>query len=66
VAIDGGRHYRSRPLTERSLRAADVVVIVTDHSSYDYEFIVRHAACIVDTRNATRAVEFGRDKVRKL
>jgi UDP-N-acetyl-D-glucosamine dehydrogenase len=32
------------------------VLIVTDHSAYDWAWIARHAALIVDTRNATRDV----------
>jgi UDP-N-acetyl-D-glucosamine dehydrogenase len=35
----------------------DAVVIVTDHSSYDYERIVNEAQLVVDTRNATRGIE---------
>ena len=35
----------------------DCVVIVTDHSQYDYERIVRDARLVVDTRNATRGIE---------
>ena len=40
----------------RQLKAADCVVIVTDHSAYDYTAIVRDAPLVVDTRNATRNV----------
>jgi UDP-N-acetyl-D-glucosamine dehydrogenase len=32
------------------------VLIVTDHSAYDWAWIARHAPLIVDTRNATRDV----------
>jgi len=39
------------------------VVIVTDHSAYDWEQIVRHAPLIVDTRNATRGVPDGEGRV---
>lgn len=35
----------------------DCVVIVTDHTDYDYERIVREARLVVDTRNATRGIE---------
>lgn len=42
----------SVPLTQVSLKRYDCVVIATDHSSYDYEFIVENAALVVDTRNA--------------
>ena len=63
------RHYRfdleSTPLTAEALGAADAVLIVTDHSSVDYEFVVRHASVVVDTRNATRDVRDGREKVVK-
>ena len=41
------------------------MLIATDHSAYDYEFIVRHAPLVVDTRNATKNVKQGREKIRK-
>ena len=44
-------NYRSTPLTEEVLTDADCVLIVTDHSSYDYGFILEQASLIVDTRN---------------
>ncbi len=44
----------SIPLTPESLREQDCVVVVTDHSSYDWPWIAQHARLIVDTRNATR------------
>jgi UDP-N-acetyl-D-glucosamine dehydrogenase len=50
-------------LTPENLSQYDAVVITTDHSSYDYEFIVRHAALVVDTRNATRNVTGHFDKI---
>ena len=40
-------------LTAENLSQYDAVVITTNHSSYDYEFVVRHARLVVDTRNAT-------------
>ena len=42
----------SVPLTEKNLNKYDCVVISTDHSSYDYKFILKHAVLIIDTRNA--------------
>jgi UDP-N-acetyl-D-glucosamine dehydrogenase len=42
----------SQPLTERFLARQDCIVVVTDHSSYDYDWIVEHAPLVVDTRNA--------------
>ena len=35
----------------------DCVLIVTDHSDYDYEWIVQHASLVVDTRNATKGID---------
>ena len=41
----------------------DVVVIATDHDCIDYQQLVRDAKLVIDTRNATKNVSFGRDKV---
>ncbi|WP_433538888.1 nucleotide sugar dehydrogenase [Micromonospora sp. CA-249363] len=38
-------------LTERELRAADGVVVVTDHDCFDYDLVARHARYVFDTRN---------------
>ena len=43
----------SVPLDETVLAEADAVVVLTDHSDYDMDFVVRHARLIIDTRNAT-------------
>lgn len=64
------RHFRvpeltSSELTPEFLADQDCVLIATDHSCYDYEFIVRHAPLVVDTRNATKKVTEGREKIRK-
>jgi UDP-N-acetyl-D-glucosamine dehydrogenase len=56
----------SRPLTAATLRGADCVLIATDHSAVDYGAIVRHAKLVVDTRNATRDITDGREKIVKL
>jgi len=42
----------SVPLTDEELKAADCVIIVTDHSGIDYKHICSLASLIVDTRNA--------------
>jgi UDP-N-acetyl-D-glucosamine dehydrogenase len=64
------RHYHtppmtSQPLTAEYLAAQDCVLIATDHSAYDYDFIVRHSRLVVDTRNATKNVTHGRVKIVK-
>ncbi len=40
----------SEPLTEELLRKVDAVIILTNHSHYDYDWILNHAALIIDTR----------------
>lgn len=47
----------SVPLTPNTLRKYDCVVILTDHSDYNYHNIVKNAKLIFDTRNATKAIE---------
>ncbi len=48
----GGEPLRSVALTDEELRAADCVVIVTDHSGIDYKRVTSLAPIVVDTRNA--------------
>jgi UDP-N-acetyl-D-glucosamine dehydrogenase len=49
-----GRQYsynqKSTDLTKESLSTCDCVLLATDHSDYDYDFILRHAPLIIDTR----------------
>ncbi|HST77054.1 MAG TPA: UDP binding domain-containing protein, partial [Verrucomicrobiae bacterium] len=56
--VGHGRKYKlemqNTPLEE--LHRFDVVVIVTDHSSYDYKWIVQNSQLVIDTRNATRGI----------
>lgn len=47
-------HMQSAPLTD--LQQYDCVLIVTDHSEYDYQHIVSESRLVVDTRNATRGI----------
>jgi UDP-N-acetyl-D-glucosamine dehydrogenase len=61
-----GRSWKSVDLTDEELGAADLVVILTDHSSIDWQRVVSRAQRVYDTRNATRAVREGREKIRKL
>lgn len=57
-----GRTYASMDLA-KGLQWADGVVIMTDHSQLDYDRIVRESAILVDTRNATKDVKEGREKI---
>ncbi len=55
----------SKKLTEKMLGGYDCVMIATDHTSYDYDWIVKHAKLVLDTRNATATVKRGRKKIVK-
>jgi UDP-N-acetyl-D-glucosamine dehydrogenase len=48
------RHLRIKPveLTEKEVASKDAVVIVTDHTEFDYEWICKHAQIVIDTHNA--------------
>jgi UDP-N-acetyl-D-glucosamine dehydrogenase len=64
------RHYsyenkKSVDITAPNLARYDAVLISTDHSSYDWNFIVKHARVVVDTRNATAKVKENRGKIYK-
>jgi UDP-N-acetyl-D-glucosamine dehydrogenase len=54
---------KSVALSPEALSRYDCVVIATDHSSYDYEAVVRHSLRVVDTRNATAKVRGREAKV---
>ena len=50
-----GMDLTSVPLTAARLKKADVVIIATDHTCYDYKWLVKNASLIVDTRNAIKS-----------
>jgi UDP-N-acetyl-D-glucosamine dehydrogenase len=54
---------RSQALTANYLQSQDCLLVVTDHSAYDWEWIVQHARLVVDTRNATRRVSGPRARI---
>jgi len=55
----------SQKLTPKFLAAQDAVLISTNHSSYDYAWIVKHSRLVIDSRNACVGVKEGREKVVK-
>ena len=61
-----GDVFHSEALTDELLRTADCVLILADHSCFDYEAIVREARMVFDARNATRYIKFDKDKIVKL
>jgi UDP-N-acetyl-D-glucosamine dehydrogenase len=61
-----GNRLASQPLTAELVQSADCVVLHTDHASFNYDWLVAHARLVFDTRNATREVKAGREKVVRL
>jgi UDP-N-acetyl-D-glucosamine dehydrogenase len=53
----------SQPLTPAYLRSRDCLVVVTDHTKYDWPWVVEHAPLVVDTRNATCQVSRHRERI---
>ncbi|HEY2826452.1 MAG TPA: nucleotide sugar dehydrogenase [Pirellulales bacterium] len=60
LSIPRTRHYPAladvprEELTPEVLKTKDCVLIVTNHSAYEWNHIVQHASLIIDTRNAIR------------
>jgi len=60
------RVLHSVNLTEQEIARADCVLITTDHSDVDYQWVTDHARLVLDTRNATKNITRGREKVTKI
>ena len=58
-------HLKSIELDYDKLKSYDAVVIVTDHSCYDWNKIVAKSKLIIDTRNATAGIKGAKSKVIK-
>lgn len=58
-----GMLMESLPLTDALVEKSDLVLITTDHSNIDYQWLVDKAQRVFDTRNATRHVIRGREKI---
>ncbi|MCK4428187.1 MAG: nucleotide sugar dehydrogenase [candidate division Zixibacteria bacterium] len=57
---------KSIKLTQALLQGVDCVVILTDHTAYDYDWIVQNSQLLMDTRNATKNVKEDQGKIVKL
>jgi len=65
VLVNGVR-FKSIELSRENLQSFDIVVVTTDHSSYDFDFIVKNSKIVIDTRNATKNVKANNAKIVKL
>ncbi len=57
------REIRSVELSAELLEQQDCVVITTDHTSVDYQWVVDHSSLVVDSRNATKNVARHRERI---
>lgn len=60
-----GKDYASVALTEQTVAAADLVILTTMHSGFNYEWIAQHAKMVFDTKNAFKEVS-QRNNIEKL
>jgi UDP-N-acetyl-D-glucosamine dehydrogenase len=61
-----GKNYNSNELTAELLENADIVIITTMHTVYDYQFIANHSSIIFDTKNAMKGVPNSDGKIKVL
>lgn len=54
---------KSTPLNHEFVNFQDCIVVVTDHSVYDWEWIAGHDVLVVDTRNAFKNVWFPKARI---
>jgi UDP-N-acetyl-D-glucosamine dehydrogenase len=63
---EDGQTYTGVALTDAALKESDAVVIVTDHTSVDYQRVVNAASIVVDTRNVTAGLKPGKGRLLSL
>lgn len=62
ILLDG-RSYQAVEVTKGTLAKSHCALILTAHSTFDYELVVRHASLVFDTRNGTQSVKIHKDNV---
>ncbi len=61
-----GEVLRSLELSPQSIANHDCLIILTDHSIYDFRAIIASAKLVIDTRNATKGFDEFKDRIIKL
>jgi UDP-N-acetyl-D-glucosamine dehydrogenase len=61
-----GKQYNSLDFNAETIQQADIVIITTCHTCYDYQLLVDNAQILFDTKNATQSVKRNRERVVKL
>jgi UDP-N-acetyl-D-glucosamine dehydrogenase len=64
--FEGPLTFNSTALSEQLLESMDCAVLVTNHSAYNYQWLVDHSNIFVDTRNATKSVVDSRKVIVKI
>jgi UDP-N-acetyl-D-glucosamine dehydrogenase len=59
----GNQQYKSETLTPTLLQECACALILTAHSAFDYNLIVKHAPVVFDTRNGTKHVKRHRERI---
>ncbi|RKZ34042.1 UDP-N-acetyl-D-glucosamine dehydrogenase [bacterium] len=62
----GDGEIQSAELSEELLKSTDIVILITDHSEYDYEWILENANLIYDTRNGFAGLDDPEGKIARL
>ncbi len=60
VLAEHGMHMKAERLSAATLKKADCVVVVTDHSDFDYRLVARESKVVVDARNALKGKNGGK------
>lgn len=66
LTLEGGQKYKATQMNAKIVAGADCVAILTNHTEFNYQWIVDKSKLVVDTRNATKNVKNGRKKIYKL
>src|SRR5215831_3171337 len=61
-----GNTLKSIELTSDNIECQDCIIILTDHTAYDFRRITAASKLVVDTRNATKDLQQFKDKIIKL
>ncbi len=56
-------HLESTPITEEALKKADCLLILTDHSEIDWQYVIDNSSLVVDTRQVSYGIKKGKEKV---
>jgi UDP-N-acetyl-D-glucosamine dehydrogenase len=56
----------SVPDMMKSVKEADVVIVITNHKEYDFKAIIENAKFVFDSRNATGKLGKNSEKVQRL